>query len=153
MLQVNVVSLTHLTKLFLPGMIERRSGGILNVGSTGSFAPGPLMAAYCATKAYVLSLSEAISEEVRGTGVGVTVLCPGVTRTGFQARAHVEHTPLVNGGVAMSARQVAEIGYKALLRGQAVVVPGFPNQLLAFAVRITPRSLTRRISHRMMQSA
>ncbi len=152
MLQVNMVSLTHLIKLFLPAMIERRSGHILNVASTGSFAPGPLMAAYCATKAYVLSRSEAISEEVRGTGVSVTALCPGVTRTGFQARAKVENTPLVHGG-AMSARQVAEIGYKALLRGQAIVVSGFPNQLLAFAVRITPRSLTRRISHRMMQSA
>ncbi len=152
MLQVNVVSLTHLTKLFLPGMIERRSGRILNIGSTGSFAPGPLMAAYCATKAYVLSLSEAISEEVRGTGVSVTALCPGVTRTGFQARANVEHTQLTSGSM-MSARQVAEAGYKALLRGQAVVVPGFVNQLLAFAVRITPRSLTRRISHRLMQPA
>ncbi len=152
MLQVNMVSLTHLTKLFLPGMIERRSGRILNVGSTGSFAPGPLMAAYCATKAYVLSLSEAISEEVRGTGVSVTALCPGVTRTGFQARANVENTQLTRGSM-MSAREVAEIGYKALLRGQAIAVPGFSNQLLAFAVRITPRSLTRRISHRMMQSA
>jgi short-subunit dehydrogenase len=153
MLHVNVVSLTHLTKLFLPGMIERRSGRILNVGSTGSFAPGPLMAAYCATKAYVLSLSEAISEEVRGTGVTVTALCPGVTRTGFQARAKVEHTQLVSDGMAMSARQVAEIGYKALLRGQAIVVPGFLNQLMAFAVRLTPRSLTRRISHGMMRPA
>jgi short-subunit dehydrogenase len=152
MLQVNVVSLTHLTKLFLPGMIERRSGRILNVGSTGSFAPGPLMAAYCATKAYVLSLSEAISEEVRGTGVSVTALCPGVTHTGFQARAKVENTQLVHGS-AMSAREVAEIGYKALLRGQAVAVPGFSNQLLAFAVRLTPRWLTRRISHRLMQPA
>jgi short-subunit dehydrogenase len=152
MLQVNVVSLTHLTKLFLPGMIERRSGYILNVGSTGSFAPGPLMAAYCATKAYVLSLSEAISEEVRGTGVRVTALCPGVTRTGFQARAHVEHTQLVHSSM-MSARDVAEIGYKALLRGQAIVVPGFLNRLQTFAIRLAPRSLTRRISHRMMQSA
>jgi short-subunit dehydrogenase len=152
MLQVNVVSLTHLTKLFLPGMIERRSGHILNVGSTGSFAPGPLMAAYCATKAYVLSLSEAISEEVRGTGVSVTALCPGVTRTGFQARAKVEHLQLTSGSM-MSARQVAEAGYKALMRGQAIVVPGFSNQLLAFAVRITPRSLARRVAHRMMQPA
>ena len=152
MLQVNVISLTHLTKLFLPGMIERRSGRILNVGSTGSFAPGPLMAAYCATKAFVLSLSEAISEEVRGTGVCVTALCPGVTRTGFQARANVEHIQLTSGNM-MSARQVAEAGYKALMRGQAVVVPGFLNQLLVFAVRIAPRSLARRISHRMMQPA
>ncbi len=152
MLQVNVVSLTHLTKLFLPGMIARRSGRILNVGSTGSFAPGPLMAAYCATKAYVLSLSEAISEEVRGTGVSVTALCPGVTRTGFQARANVEHIQLTSGSM-MSARQVAEAGYRALLRGQAIVVPGFLNQLQTFAVRIAPRSLARRIAHRMMQPA
>jgi len=152
MLQVNMVSLTHLTKLFLPGMIERRSGRILNVGSTGSFAPGPLMAAYCATKAYVLSLSEAISEEVRGTGVSVTALCPGVTRTGFQARAKVEQIQLTSGSM-MSARQVAEAGYKALMRGQAIVVPGFLNQLLVFSARIAPRSLVRRVAHRMMQPA
>jgi hypothetical protein len=152
MVQVNVISLTHLTKLFLPGMIERRSGRILNVGSTGSFAPGPLMAAYCATKAYVLSLSEAISEEVRGTGVSVTALCPGVTRTGFQARANVEHTQLTSSSM-MSAQQVAETGYTALMRGQAVVVPGFVNQLLAFSVRITPRWLTRRIARRLMEPA
>ena len=152
MVQVNVISLTHLTKLFLPGMIDRRSGRILNVGSTGSFAPGPLMAAYCATKAYVLSLSEAISEEVRGTGVSVTALCPGVTRTGFQARANVENVQLTSGSM-MSAQQVAEAGYTALLRGQAIVVPGFVNQLLAFSVRITPSWLTRRIAHRMMEPA
>ena len=150
MLQVNVVSLTHLTKLFLPGMVERRSGRILNVGSTGSFAPGPLMAAYCATKAYVLSLSEAISEEVRGTGVSVTALCPGVTRTGFQARAKVEQIQLTSGSM-MSAKQVAEAGYKALMRGQAIVVPGFSNQLLVFLTWITPRPLARRIAHRMME--
>ncbi len=149
MLQVNMISLTHLTKLYLPGMIARRSGRILNVGSTGSFAPGPLMAAYCATKAYVLSLSEAISEEVRGTGVSVTALCPGVTRTGFQARANVEHIQLTSGSM-MSARQVAEAGYKALMRGQAIVVPGFLNQLLVSSIRISPRSLVRRAAHRMM---
>jgi short-subunit dehydrogenase len=152
MVQLNVVALTHLTKLFLPGMIERGFGRILNVGSTGSFAPVPLMAAYGATKAYVLSFSEALGEELTGTGVTVTALCPGVTRTGFQARANVENLRMVKGD-SMSARQVAKIGYKALMRGQAVVVPGLMNQLMTLAIRITPRSLIRRVSKQMMKPA
>jgi short-subunit dehydrogenase len=152
MVQLNVVALTHLTKLFLPGMIERGFGRILNVGSTGSFAPVPLMAAYGATKAYVLSFSEALGEELTGTGVTVTAPCPGVTRTGFQARANVENLRMVKGD-SMSARQVAEIGYKALMRGQAVAVPGLMNQLTTLAIRITPRSLIRRVSKQMMKPA
>ncbi len=149
MLQLNVVSLTRLTKLFLPGMIERGWGRILNVGSTASFQPGPLMAVYCASKAYVLNFSEAIAEELRGTGVSVTALCPGVTRTGFQSRAHVENIPLVKSG-SMSAEQVAKIGYKALMRGKRVVVPGLMNWLIAFSVRFTPRSLVTRLGYRLM---
>ncbi|MCP4539574.1 MAG: SDR family oxidoreductase [Chloroflexi bacterium] len=150
MLQLNIVSLTHLTKLFLPGMIERGQGHILNVGSTGSFQPGPLMATYCASKAYVLNFSEAIAEELRGTGVSVTALCPGVTRTGFQARAHVENTPLIRSG-SMSAARVAEIGYKALMRGKRVVVPGLTNWLVAFSVRLTPRSWVTRLGYKLME--
>ena len=150
MLQLNIVALTHLTKLFLPGMIERGFGRILNVGSTGSFAPCPTMAAYCATKAYVLSLSEALSEEVRGTGVSVTALCPGVTYTGFQARANVEHARMVKSG-GMSAEQVAEIGYRALMRGKSVVVPGIQNRLMAILSRITPHALVVRFSRSLME--
>jgi short-subunit dehydrogenase len=131
-------------------MIERGWGRILNVGSTGSFQAGPMMAVYCASKAYVLSFSEAIAEELRGTGVSVTALCPGVTRTGFQARAHVESTPLVRSG-SMSAKEVAEIGYKALMRGKRVVIPGLMNWLVAFSVRFTPRSLDTRLGYKLME--
>lgn len=152
MLQLNAVSLTHLTKLFLPGMIERGWGRILNVGSTGSFQPGPLMAVYCASKAYVLNFSEAIGEELKGTGVSVTALCPGVTRTGFQTRAHTESTLLVRSG-SMSAKEVAEIGYKALMRGKRVVVPGLMNWLVAFSVRFTPRSLVAHLGYKLMEPA
>jgi uncharacterized protein len=152
MVQLNVVALTHLTRLFLPGMVARGAGRILNVGSTGSFAPCPLMAAYGATKAYVLSFSEALAEELRGTGVSVTALCPGVTLTGFDQRANTTHTRLHRGAL-MSAEQVAAIGFQALKRGTPVVVPGLFNWLLAFSIRLSPRWLTRRISHLMMESA
>jgi short-subunit dehydrogenase len=150
MLHVNVVALTRLTKLLLPGMLERGWGRILNVGSTGSFAPAPLMAVYGASKAYVLSFSEALGEELRGTGVSVTALCPGVTRTGFQARAGVGGTRYVQSG-AMSARQVAQIGYGALMRGRPVVVPGVSNSALIFLARFMPRGLATRIAYCMME--
>jgi short-subunit dehydrogenase len=152
MVQLNVVTLTHLTKLFLPGMIERGYGRILNVGSTGSFAPVPLMAVYGATKAYVLSFSEALAQELKGTGVTVTALCPGVTRTGFQTRANVENVRMAR-GASMSARHVAEIGYAALQRGTPVVIPGVWNWLLAFTTRFLPRSLVTSMSLKMMESA
>lgn len=152
MIQLNIASLTILTQLFLPGMINRHSGRILNVGSTGSFSPVPAMAVYAATKAYVLSFSEAIAAELRGTGVTVTALCPGVTMTGFQARSGVGSSRLNKMG-SMSAAQVANIGYVALQRGQTVVVPGFLNWLLAFSTRLAPRSLITNMSKRMMESS
>jgi short-subunit dehydrogenase len=151
MIQLNVTSLTALTQLFLPGMIKRRSGRILNVGSTGSFSPVPAMAVYGATKAYVLSFSEALAEELRGTGVTVTALCPGVTITGFQARAGVNESRMLLRMGSMTAEQVATIGYKALKRGRPVVVPGFLNSLMIFSIRLSPRSLVARISKRMME--
>ncbi len=151
MMQVNLVAVTRLTRLVLPGMIERGYGRILNIGSTGSFAPGPMMAVYCATKASVLSLSEALHEELKGTGVSVTALCPGVTRTGFQARANVEKTRYVKSG-SMTVQQVALIGYTALKRGTAVVVPGWMNWLMTFSIRLVPRSLSASVSRRMLES-
>ncbi len=110
LLQLNIVALTHLTKLFLPGMKTRGYGKILNLASTAAFQPGPLMAVYYASKAYVLSFSEAISEELHGTGVSVTAFCPGPTELGFQKRAAMEESKLVQGGL-MSAEAVAKIGY------------------------------------------
>ncbi len=119
LISVNMLALTKMTKLFLKGMVERGYGKILNLGSTGSFQPCPLDAVYCAGKAYVLHFSEGIAEELSGTGVTVTALCPGATRTNFAKRANIEDIRLFRGFV-MDARTVAEIGYKALMRGKRV---------------------------------
>ena len=141
MIQLNVTTLTHLSKLFLPPMLARRRGKILNVASTAAFQPGPLMAVYYATKAYVLSLSEALAEETRGTGVSVTALCPGPTESGFQARAAMEDSKLVKDKKIMDAATVAEEGYRALMKGDQVTIPGVQNRLLAFSVRLLPRKM------------
>jgi short-subunit dehydrogenase len=148
MLKVNMLALTHLTKLFLPGMLAQRRGKILNVASTAAFQPGPLMAAYYATKAYVLFLSEAIAEEVRGSGVTVTALCPGPARTGFQRRAQMEDSRLVSGRI-MDARTVAVAGYRAMQQGRTVVIPGLRNRLFALAPRVSPRGLAARVVKKM----
>jgi Short-chain dehydrogenases of various substrate specificities len=149
MIQLNVTSVTALARQYLPGMLERGSGRILNVASTASFLPGPLMAVYYATKAYVLSFSEAIAEEVRGTGVTVTALCPGPTGTGFQAAADMELSPLVANKKLPSATEVAAFGVKAMNNGDAVAVPGFMNKVMASSVRITPRPVIRRLVHKL----
>jgi len=138
MIQVNATALTHLTRLFLPGMIQRGRGKILNVASTAAFQPGPLMAVYYASKAYVLSFSEAVANELRGSGVSVTALCPGPTTTDFQRRAGIERTRLMRGRI-MDAETVARAGYRGLLSGRTVVVPGLRNRLLSVAVRLPPR--------------
>ena len=149
MIQLNVTSVTALARHYLPGMLERGSGRILNVASTASFLPGPLMAVYYATKAYVLSFSEAIAEEVRGSGVTVTALCPGPTGTGFQAAADMELSPLVAGKKLPSAAEVAAHGVAAMNKGDAIVVPGFMNKVMASSVRITPRPVIRRLVHKL----
>ena len=123
MIQVNVVALTHLTRLFLPGMIKRKRGGILNVGSTAGFQPGPNMAVYYATKAFVLSLTEALAEELVGSGIQVTCLAPGATATGFRTAAHMENALLFRLGT-MDAKTVAELGYRGFRRGRVIVIPG-----------------------------
>jgi short-subunit dehydrogenase len=151
MLQLNIAALTALTHLFLPGMLARKQGRILNVGSTGSFGPAPLMAVYGATKAYVLAFSEALSEELRGSNVTVTALCPGVTFTGFQDRSGVHEIGYVRLG-GMQADVVARIGYRMMQRGRTVVVPGVINQFLIFSLRLIPRSWARRFSMMLMQS-
>lgn len=139
MMQVNMVALTQLTKLLLPGMIERGSGKILNVASTAAFQPGPWMAVYYATKAYVLSFSEALATELQGTGVTLTVLCPGPTASGFQAKAQMEQSKILQDRELMSAAAVAEFGYRALFAGQVIAIPGWENKLLAWGVRWLPR--------------
>jgi hypothetical protein len=122
-------------------MVERKRGFILNVASTAAFQPGPLMAAYYASKAYVLHLSEALANELKGTGVSVTALCPGPTRTGFQARAGMESVRMMKGPV-MDAKSVARIGYRGMTRGKRIVIPGFLNKVVAQSYRVSPRWLT-----------
>jgi short-subunit dehydrogenase len=148
MIQVNLTTLTHLTGLFLPGMVQRGHGRVLNIGSTGSFVPGPLNAVYCATKAYVISFSEAIAEELDGTGVTATALCPGATHTEFASHANIEDINVFKN--TMSARAVAEAGYRAMMRGTRVMVPGFNNKLMAFATRFVPRRMVARASKQAM---
>jgi len=151
MLQLNVVALTNLTSLFLPAMIARRRGRILNVASTAAFQPGPLMAVYYASKAYVLSFSEAIAEELRGSGVTVTALCPGPTASGFQERAAMEESRLVAGKAMMGAEAVAEAGYRGLMAGKRIVIPGVANRLLAQAYRVSPRRMTTAVVRKMQE--
>lgn len=151
MLQVNVVALTHLTKLFLPGMIARRRGRVMQVASTAAFQPGPLMAVYYASKAYVLSFSEALSNECEGTGVTVTALCPGPTETGFVAAAGMEKSKLFEANV-MDARTVAEVGYRGMLGGRRVVIPGFKNSVMARAVGFFPRGLVAKVVRRVQET-
>lgn len=149
MIQVNVVALTRLTKLFLPGMTSRKYGRVLNVASTGAFVPGANNAVYCATKAYVLSFSEAIAEELKGSGVTVTALCPGATRTEFAKRADMESALVFKFGV-MSAKDVAEVGYGAMMRGKPSVIAGFFNRLNIFSTRFAPRWLVTKLSKMLM---
>jgi short-subunit dehydrogenase len=152
MLQVNVVALTHLTKLFLPDMIAKKSGKILNLASTAAFQPGPLMAVYYATKAYVLSFSEALSNELEQTGVSVTVLCPGPTKSAFQAQANLEESKLFKNNPMMDSKTVAEIGYQGLINQRTVVIPGLRNQFLAALVRFLPRSWVLKIVRDMQET-
>ena len=149
-IQLNVTALTHLTKLFLSPMLERRSGRIMNVASTAGFQPGPLMAVYYATKAYVISFSEALANELGGKGVTVTCLCPGATDTGFASRAGNDKSRLFKQIGPMDAKTVALKGYRGLMAGKTLVIPGLKNWLLAESLRISPRKLVTAISRRLM---
>jgi short-subunit dehydrogenase len=140
LLAVNMVALTHLTRLFLPAMIQRKRGRILNISSIAAFMPGPLTATYFASKAYVLSFSEAIRHELRGSGVTVTCLCPGPTKTGFDERAGLTGTKAFAGGV-MDAADVARIGYAAMMAGRCTVVPGWRNRARCLPLPFVPRGI------------
>lgn len=139
MMQVNMVTLTHLTKLLLPEMLAKKSGKILNVASTAAFFPGPLMAVYYATKAYVYSFSQAIRQELKSTGVSVTVLCPGPTRTGFEKGADLGSSKLFK-KISMDAKTVAENAFKGLMKNKALIIPGFRNKLQVFSEHFVPRN-------------
>lgn len=146
MLQVNLVSLTHLTKLFLKGMVNQGNGKILNVASTAAFQPGPLMAVYSATKAYILLFSEALANELENTGVTVTVLCPGPTESAFHQTTGMADSQLLKEKKMMSAETVAKIGYRGLMANTTVVIPGVKNKILAELVRFVPRKLVTKVA-------
>jgi short-subunit dehydrogenase len=149
LIRLQCLTHTRLIKLFLPEMIKQGKGGILNVGSTGSFVPGPYNAVYCAAKSFVLSLSEAVAEEVAGSGVTVTALCPGGTRTDFWKGTSRKKSLLFP---VMEAAEVAKAGYRGLMKGKRVVIPGKIDSLNIFLTRfLPPKSLTG-IAGRMMRN-
>jgi short-subunit dehydrogenase len=149
-IHLNITALTALTRLFLAPMLERHSGKIMNVASTAGFQPGPGMAVYYATKAYVISFSEALADELKGTGVTVTCFCPGATDTGFQGHAGMEDTVLFRKLRPMSAKAVARDGYRALMRGKTLAISGLRNRLLAESVRFAPRKVVTAISRKIL---
>lgn len=149
MIQVHVASLTYLTKLFLPGMIKNKYGKILNLGSTGSFAPCPLDGVYAATKAYVLSFSNAIRAELGGTGVTISTLCPGATNTAFAKKANIEDTLLFKMFV-MDPNKVASIAYRKFMNNKKVIITGFYNKMLVCSMSITPNKILDSISMKLL---
>lgn len=151
MIEVMIASTTRLTKFFVKQMTARGKGKVLNICSTGSFTPGPLDAVYQASKAYLLSFSEALQEELRGTGITVTALCPGATDTEFARRANMTETRLFNGWT-MSAESVAKIGFKATMKGKRRVVAGFLNKLLVLTMPFSPKFLLLRITRYLLST-
>ncbi len=152
MIQVNITALTQLTKLFLPHMLARKNGHIMNVASTAAFLPGPTMAVYFATKAYVLSFSEAVNNEIKNSGVTITALCPGATESGFQFVANMEESSLVKGKKLPTSKEVAEYGYHAMHKGKSVAIHGFMNYLMVNSVRFAPRSWVVKLVRKIQKS-
>ncbi len=150
MIQVNVTAVTHLTRLALPGMLERKQGRIMNVASTAGFLPGPLMAVYYATKAYVISFSEAIANELKGSGITVTCLCPGATKTEFAKRADMENSRLFKLG-SMRSEDVARAGYRAMMRGKTLAITGTGNWLMVESLRFSPRKMVTAIARTVQE--
>jgi len=151
LVRLNIGALTELTARFLPEMVERHSGRVLNVASAAAFQPGPLMATYYASKAYVLHLTEAINEELEGKGVSATALCPGPVRTEFQDVAGMQTSGLVLDRRLISVEEVAQTGYDAMMRGKALVVPGLGSKLLAFSIRFAPRRFVAKFVRRLQE--
>ncbi len=145
LVKLNVLSLLQMNKLFIPQMVERQFGYIMNVASLASFMPGPIMANYYASKAYVLSLSEAMHEELKTEGIKVSALCPGPVRTNFQERSKMQKTDATKAFI-MEAKTVADVGYLGLWRGKAVVIPGTFSKMMPALIRVLPRSVVRKVS-------
>ncbi|CUO38397.1 SDR family NAD(P)-dependent oxidoreductase [Clostridium disporicum] len=144
LIDINIKALTKLTKYFLPKMIEKKSGGILNVASTAAFASGPRMATYYASKAYVLNLTEAIHEEVKEYGINISCLCPGPVRTSFQSKAGIKKSEKAK-KYLMNADIVAKVGYDKFKKGEVIIIPGFKNRVLVNANKLLPRAISRKI--------
>ena len=153
MINLNITTLTLFTKLYLQDMVKRRSGKIMNVASTASFQPGPTMAVYCATKAYVLSFTEALSNEVGDKGITITALCPGATETGFQAAGAMDESELFKGKKLPTAKEVAKYGYSSMIRGKTVAVHGIMNYIMSSSIRFIPRALVLKVSRKMLDKA
>lgn len=153
MVDLNVRALTELTHIYWKGMLAKKRGGILNVASTAAFQPGPLMAVYYASKAYVLSFTEALWEEARGTGVHVTCLCPGPTVSKFHDRAGTDKTKLSKAAKPMGSMPVARMGYEAFQRNKRVVITGVQNKVLATATRMLPKGSVLRIVRGLQEPA
>jgi short-subunit dehydrogenase len=150
MTQLNIVTLTDLTRALLPAMLARKSGRVMLLASTAAFQPGPMMAVYCATKAYVLSFGEALAYELRGTGVSVTTVCPGATETNFQKAASIDANSTLMKSPMMSSATVAKDGYWAMKRGRRVIVTGIPNLIGAVMGRILPRDVVLPIAAKLL---
>jgi len=150
MINLNITALAHFTRLFLPDMIVRGSGKIMNVASTASFQPGPTMSVYFATKAFVLSFSEAINNEVRDKGITVTALCPGSTETGFHAVV-MGDSKLLKERKKSSPGEVAEYGYRAMMKGKTVAIHGLKNTIMATSVRFFPRALVVKAARKIQE--
>jgi short-subunit dehydrogenase len=150
MINLNITTLTHFTKLYLQDMIKRKSGRIMNVASTAAFQSGPTMAVYFATKAYVLSFTEAVSNEVSDKGITITALCPGATETGFQTAGGMEESNLFKGKKLPSAKQVADYGYTSMIKGKTIAIHGIMNYIMSNSVRFTPRALVVKITRKII---
>ncbi len=153
MIELNITALTQFTKLYLKEMVKRNSGKIMNVASTAAFQPGPTMAIYYATKAYVLHFSEAIANELKGQNITVTALCPGATESGFQSVAEMEESKLVKGKKLPSSKTVAHYGYKAMMKGKTVAIHGLMNRILANSVRFMPRKMVTAVTRSVQDKA
>ena len=150
MINLNITTLTHFTKLYLQDMIKRNRGKIMNVASTAAFQSGPTMAVYFATKAYVLSFTEAVSNEVSDKGITITALCPGATETGFQTAGGMEESNLFKGKKLPTAKQVADYGYRSMIKGKTVAIHGIMNYIISNSVRFTPRALVLKITRKIL---
>ena len=151
LINLNIKALTELTKLYLDEFLKEKKGEILNVSSIAAFLPGPMMASYYASKAYVLSFTEAIREEVRGTDIKIGTLCPGPTATEFEKSSNADMGGLFSSLKVMTAGKVAEIAYRDFRKGENIIVPGFLNKLAVFMVRFLPRRLMTVISAKIQR--